>query len=943
MLTITRYKDAQKLIEYFRDHLVSGDYHSEKGKNPGHWVGLTGERFGIKQGEGVREEEFSALVLGIDPRTKQSFLVRKKDNRIPAFEMLFSAPKSVSILAVTLGDERLVEAHNKAVEKAFQELEKLTQTRVRKGLSIRSDEKRVTGNLVAARFQHSTSRSLDPQLHTHNVVMNVTYDPVEKRLKALDAKKIFDNCNFISEVYRSVLAREVMRLGYEIEGGRHTWRIKGVSPEVEAIFSKRSGQIDRAAKRLEEETGVKVSTRGRALLAEKTRRAKDKDLSEEDQVAHQLAQLSKKEKDALTRLFVEAKNRSSQFGDAVDPEKLAETLDYAIKHVFERKSVVPRFDLLKAALSHGCGQVLLEELEEALKGPEFLTRGDNITTKTERNREVRILSLVRGGRKLFPELLSLHGEQEKAVLSQLTDEQREALQVLGKSTDQYLYLRGAAGAGKTFTLTALKGVLETNGEKPPLLLAPSSSATETLRHEGFTDAQTIQRFLVSDDAKSDAKNRLWIVDEAGLLSTKQLEALLKLAIERESRLLLVGDTLQHNGVEGGDGLRLLESYSIIKEASISKITRQKHEKYREAAQLLSQGRVNRAWAIFEELNAIHEISDNSERAKRVAKEYLESLQAGKDTLIVAPTWSEIETITKEVRGVMKEKGSLGLEETTLQVYKSSNFTKAEKEFAPNFDPEKHFVSFFKNEGDFKQGQVWKVLKSENGRIQIEHPEFGKRTVEPKKCSKAFDVVEGDKKEFSKGDKLLIRANYASSKKNKVLNGEVVELDRLEKDGSIQLKDGRTLGAEFRHFSHGYALTSQSSQGKTCDRVLISMNSGSGNALSKNHFYVSATRGKQSVAFFTDSKTELKELIQTTSARTLVAEELVKNRILKKLGQRLSLTTEKMVEAARTKIENTFVKFVDRKEERAREDRFKQKKSQKSRFFGFEYESPSPGP
>ena len=78
------------------------------------------------------------------------------------------------MLAVTLDDQRLVEAHEAAAKLAFRELETFAATRIRKrGVENRD---RVTGNLAAAAFVHDSSRALDPQLHTHFTVFNATFD-----------------------------------------------------------------------------------------------------------------------------------------------------------------------------------------------------------------------------------------------------------------------------------------------------------------------------------------------------------------------------------------------------------------------------------------------------------------------------------------------------------------------------------------------------------------------------------------------------------------------------------------------------------------------------------------------------------------------------------------------------------------------------------------------
>ena len=88
------------------------------------------------------------------------------------FDFQVAAPKSVSVMSMF--DERLIEAHRESVRIAMAELERLAAVRVRDGENVRTNNYETTGKLVYAEFMHDTSRALDPQLHTHNVVCNVT-------------------------------------------------------------------------------------------------------------------------------------------------------------------------------------------------------------------------------------------------------------------------------------------------------------------------------------------------------------------------------------------------------------------------------------------------------------------------------------------------------------------------------------------------------------------------------------------------------------------------------------------------------------------------------------------------------------------------------------------------------------------------------------------------
>ena len=130
---------------------------------------------------------------------------------------------------MTLDDDRLVTAHEEATRIAFRELETFAATRVRKQ---GGQKDRITGNLAAAVFTHTSSRALDPQLHTHFTVFNATFDVSERSWKALQAGGMYDAIRYGTAVYRNELAKRVQQIGYRIQPSKHGFQIQGVSDEA---------------------------------------------------------------------------------------------------------------------------------------------------------------------------------------------------------------------------------------------------------------------------------------------------------------------------------------------------------------------------------------------------------------------------------------------------------------------------------------------------------------------------------------------------------------------------------------------------------------------------------------------------------------------------------------------------------------------------------------
>src|SRR5437016_2814543 len=220
MLTIRAMSDG---AGYAARHLEANDYYAEGERVVGQWFGKGADRLGLT-GE-VKLEDFEAVRQQLDPATGEMLRQRQSADRVNPdgtlqsqgrnlYDCTVSAPKSISVMAIVGGDERLIEAHRKAVAEMLHETENIAATRVRMN---GANHDRTTGNVVMACYEHDSSRELDPQLHTHCVAANLTFDQEEQRWKALQATPFYQQRGLITEIYRNALAREVQELGYEIE------------------------------------------------------------------------------------------------------------------------------------------------------------------------------------------------------------------------------------------------------------------------------------------------------------------------------------------------------------------------------------------------------------------------------------------------------------------------------------------------------------------------------------------------------------------------------------------------------------------------------------------------------------------------------------------------------------------------------------------------------
>jgi conjugative relaxase-like TrwC/TraI family protein len=376
MFTAIAHKNLTDAEKYFDEHLTQNDYYAVGEIRPGQWIGVGTERLGLQ--ENVTREQFHALCENQNPQTGERLTQRqlKKDQRRVLYDFTCSAPKSVSVLAVTLEDQRLAEAHEAAAKIAFRELETFAATRVRKGRVENHD--RVTGNLVAASFVHDSSRALDPQLHTHFTVFNATFDERERCWKALQARGMYDAIRYGTAVYRNELARRVQQIGYHIVPAQHGFEIEGVRDEVLKRFSKRSQERDAVVQAMEQRLGHKLSNDAVALAVHQSRAKKVKGIATAEVRERQLAQLSADEQQSLQTLRTSA--RPSSLPRIALLEK--QVLNHAVEHIFERKSVAPEHELLNVALSHRLGAVDLNHLKAAVKSlPDLVKTERGVSTK----------------------------------------------------------------------------------------------------------------------------------------------------------------------------------------------------------------------------------------------------------------------------------------------------------------------------------------------------------------------------------------------------------------------------------------------------------------------------------------------------------------------------------------------------------------------------------
>ena len=863
--TQTNLKNAKG---YFEEHLSLGDYYSENERVRGEWIGEGATMLGLAGA--VTRDDFLALCDNLHPKsgeqlTQRRNTVRRSDeteaaNRRVFYDFTFSPPKSVSVAALVAGDQRLIAAHADAVKIALRELEQFAATRVRGG---DTNADRRTGNIVAALFEHETSRALDPHLHTHCIVFNATRDPDEDRWKALQNYEMLGAQKYVENVYYHELARALRSFGYTVvNSARGDFELAEIPREVCDRFSKRHHEIGEKTREFlashpdklhgnENEIREHIAHKGRARKARYVGPKLLRQLWEE--------QLSQDERAAL-------QNPRSAVRAPKETHTADQALSWAEAHLFERRSVVREHELWRHALAVARGSVVsVVDLKQLTASRDYL-RGDNdkVAHREMLAREWEIVQAARDGIGTCGPLLA----GSHAVDDALAADQQHALSVILSSRNLITLFRGGAGTGKSFVLQRVQGAVTRAGQAS-VVLAPQRQQVIDLRRDGLINAQTVSECLQRQNLPQRA---VVIVDEAGQIGGRQLLELIRLVRAANGRLLLSGDTRQHGPVEASDALRAIERYSGIRPAELEKIRRQDPKRgqspeerrriaqYRAAVEAAAAGDLSRSYKRLEELNAIVECS----ATEQICDAYIAMAERGDSALVISQTRSEVREINSSIRERLRERGLLGKAEAQITALENIDLTAAQKLEARHY-PADCVLVFNRAVAGLKRGAQARLIAVTAKRVVFD---LGGRVRQlPLNQIDHLNVCRPTEFGLSVGDKLQLKANNASADGRKLANGEIVRVAEMKANGTIRLEDGRVIPPEYRQFVRGYAVTSYGSQGKTVDHVLFA-DSAVRATSNAQQWYVTISRGRKSIRIFTRDKVELQRAITRSGDREL---------------------------------------------------------------------------
>ncbi len=357
-----------------------------------------------------------------------------------------------------------------------------------------------------------------------------------------------------------------------------------------------------------------------------------------------------------------------------------------------------------------------------------------------------------------------------------------------------------------------------------------------------------------------------MLDESSLASTQQMRDFLQ-KIGPEDRVLLIGDTRQHQGVEAGKPFeQLIQAGMRVSE--LDQIVRQKDTELRRAVEHLSRGEIAEGITLLEQQGRVTEIADPQKRIAAIARSYAASPN---NTLVVSPDNASRRAINQAVRAELQSLGVVQKEDHAFRVLAPrSDMTGADRTWAAHYD-EGDVLRYQRGSKDIgieKQSyaQVVAVEPKEN-LLTVEKPDGQHVTYNPVRLQgiSAYREIE---REFAVGDRLQWTA---PNKELGVANRDLGTVEQIGSDGqlTVRMDNSRSIAfdaTQMRHFDHGYAVTSHSSQGLTADRVLVNIDSNVHPELINSRFaYVSVSRAAQDAQIFTNAASSLAEnLAQTVS-------------------------------------------------------------------------------
>ena len=854
-----------------------GDYYTKGGNEPSAWGGKLAVDLGLSGA--VDPKLFRELLAG--KIGDQQLGRHRGDGEIqhhPGWDFAVNAPKSVSIMALVAGDERVLAAHEGAVTAAISYLEEQAQLRRRDDGKIVHE---TTGRILVARFTEHGSRELDPHLHTHLVVLNMTNRADGDPLASLESRVMYGEQRVAGQIYRNALAYSLREAGYEIDSDPRSglFEIRGVPKDLIDQFSQRAEAIETHAR----EHGL-VGQKAQRASFYATRKAKVK--IGEAELAAQWHQRAGARLATLQKIADVAQERDGGHLPPTDREATRAAL-FGLLHLESAEAVNNLGNILRTGLAAHVGEVRLDDLRPRIEKHELAHKllstheptGDSILTRGRTSRKSWRLELaltqhialgLNDGRPIAS------SDRLLAVLegTSLNKEQQRALVETALTRDRVTAIHGVAGSGKS-TLVRILGEAAEPG-MTLIALAPTSSAAAELGNKAKIDFHTVASF-VARGGQGITERHVLVLDEAGQLGNRQAQRLLEISRATGARLLFLGDEKQTGAIEQGKPFWLMRKLGLPT-VELTQAVRQETKSIKAAVTAARGGNFAEALA---RLDSVSIAEDNEKMAEQAVNAWMRlksESRAGTNILVLDNATRLI--INNKIREALKDEGRLAADDSRLSILAPAGLTDIEKHMARfygagqvvRFDRDiaglgvaRHADYRVAGLGREATGRQVVRLVDEQGHVVRWDPQTTK--------ARHINVFNPEERHIAEGDRIQWRLVNRELGLRNAERGTVEKLDgplatiRWDRDGHVQQVDL----SEHRTWDHGYAETIYSAQSKTYPRVFV-LAPVESPLVNAQNFYTAVTRAAFGARLWTNNVKELIAKLESQSGEKTSSSE-----------------------------------------------------------------------
>ena len=664
MLTISPPMSGAGQGDYYLS-LAREDYYTKGGEPPGEWLGSGANELGVK-GQ-VKEEELKNVLAGYSPDGKEALVQNAGDeNRQSGWDLTFSAPKSISVIWSQADPETRREiqlAQKEAVGKAVGYLEdEAAFTRRGKGGSEREETK-----LTFAAFEHGTSRAQDPQLHTHVLLLNVGTRE-DGTTGTVESKPIFKHKMAAGAVYRAELAHQLeTRLGFEPERKKNWFEVKGVPEDIAQEFSKRRKEVEAAL----QESGFSGPVA--AKVAALNTRAVKEHVARED-----LFEQWQKVGNDFGFGGEQVKNLQREKPLERDPQKeQAESISIAVRRITDRDSHFSKRDVVRHAAEEAQGRGLsadqvIQSVDSYLSNSDQVVRlgrfdgEERYTTKEMIDLEGRMLAQVKARKgedsQRVPNATVDAVFQKRATLSA---EQKNAVTHITQAPGGVQIVSGMAGTGKSYMLETAREAWEKEGYTV-LGAAPSGKAARELESSSGIKSATTHRTLgqIERGELTLNKSTVLVVDEAGMVGTRQMSRLVEETNRNGAKLVLVGDAKQLQSVDAGGAFRAFGEE--LGQAELKDIRRQREEWARGAVKNFAHGEADAALSEYAKRGLVTVENSRKQAIDSLVSEWKkDGIENPQANLIIASTNLDAKVLNEKAQAARFKGEQLGEESLSV--------------------------------------------------------------------------------------------------------------------------------------------------------------------------------------------------------------------------------------------------------------------------------------